>query len=118
MWPTILGLLGPLLVQWVQGCGKDPVTAAKEAYDPSTDTFSEAAIRGGIIQTREAIQRAKHALPRQDPRRRQRFSREEIRAQTIAKMREGLTASAEAVASYAATAATLPEIDHDGDSDE
>jgi hypothetical protein len=118
MWEIILGFLGPLLVQAAQqGCKKDPQQAAKEAYDQETDTFKEPAVRAAMIQTHHAIQLAKKDLPRKE-RRQHKFSKAEIRANTIAKMREGLTITPERTAAYAAQAAELPELDHDeGDDD-
>lgn len=118
MWPAILSILGPLLVQLVQqGCGKDPQVAAKEAYDPATDTFAESAVRSAMVQTHHAIQLAKRDMPKSE-RRKHKFTRQEIREQTIAKMREGLTVTPDTVKAYAAQAAALPEIDHDDSDDE
>lgn len=113
MWPAVFEILGPLLVQWAQGCGKDPVVAAKEAYDPATGTFSESAVRGGIIQMHHAIRLARKDMTRDERRAAGRISKDEIRQKTIEKMREGLTATPEMVAACAAQAAELPEVDHD-----
>jgi hypothetical protein len=105
MWITILGLLGPLLVQLAQGCGKDPVKAANDAYDAESDTFSEPVVHQAMIQTRHAIRMAKRQGESIG-----RISRDDIRSKAIEKLREGLTATPEAVAACAAQIADLPDL--------
>jgi len=112
-----IAILGPLLAQLAQSvCGKDPVVAAKEAYDPATDTFQESAIRAGIVQAHHAIRIDRKDMTRAERKAAGRIGKDEIRAGVISKMHEGLTATPETVAYCLAY--EVPELDHDGDQDD
>lgn len=110
--------LVPLLFQLAQGCGKDPVTAAKDSLIPGTNVFKEEAIRAGMVQAHHAIAIDRKDMTRAERRAAGRISKETIRRETIDAMRKGLTATPEMVAACALQAEALPELDHVEGSDE
>ncbi len=114
MWPTIISTFLALATEWIQGCGKDPVTEAQAAYHPDTDSFDRRAVRRAEAHMVHAIHLSKRNMSPEQLHEANSLTHAEIRQRTIDGMRAGLNATSDDVARFALAAKALPDGADDG----